>query len=318
LQALSAQTTELNDGIVAIDTEYVRALQDASHLVLEDGRAAYVDTGTNNSVPLLLDALQQRDLDVADVDYVFLTHIHLDHAGGAGALMQALPNAQCVVHPRGARHMIDPTKLIAGTEAVYGKQQTQRLYGTILPIDAARVVVPDDEEWFDLNGRALQTIFTEGHARHHYCLNDPSARGVFTGDSFGVSYRELDTAAGEFIFPTTTPASFDPPQAHKSVDRIMSCDPENLFLTHYSRVRDLARLAADMHAGIDTYVEIAVANKAAADPAADIEADLLAHLSARLIEHGYTGGDDAAHAVLGLDAKLNAQGLVSWLHRLAR
>jgi len=120
-----AQTTVVNDGIVAIDTEYARPLQDASHLIVENGRAAFVDTGVNKSVPLLLDALAQQNLDVADVDYVFLTHVHLDHAGGAGLLMQHLPNARCFVHRYGATHMIDPAKLVAGTEAVYGEEKTR-------------------------------------------------------------------------------------------------------------------------------------------------------------------------------------------------
>ena len=256
-----AQTTTLNDGIVAIDTEYMRPQMDASHLIVENGRAAFVDTGTNASVPLLLDALDQRDLDVGDVDYVFLTHIHLDHAGGAGELMRALPNATCVVHPRGAKHMIDPQKLVAGTEAVYGAKLTHEMYGVIRPIDATRVRAPDDEDWFELSGRRLQVLHTEGHARHHYCLFDPKASGVFTGDNFGVSYREFDTAKGAFVFPTTTPASFDPPEAHLSIDRIMACEPESVYLTHYSRVGDLDRLAADMHKGIDAYVEIAIARK---------------------------------------------------------
>ena len=240
--------TKLDDGIVAIDTEFMRPIQDASHLIIEGGRAAFVDTGTNDSVPLLIDALRQQDLDVADVDFVFLTHVHLDHAGGAGLLMQALPNARCVIHPRGVRHMVDPAKLIAGTAAVYGVERTHDLYGVIQPIDESRVMVPNDEQWIELNGRKLQVLFTEGHARHHYCLLDPASRGVFTGDSFGVSYRELDTAAGEFIFPTSTPASFDPVEAHKSVDRIMACNPERLYLTHFRRVTELGRLASDIHA----------------------------------------------------------------------
>ncbi len=100
-----ARTTDAGDGIVAIDTLYLRPSADASHLVISDGRAAFVDTGTNASVPLLLDALRQYDLDPGDVDYLFLTHVHLDHAGGAGTLMQQLPNARCVLHPRGAPHM---------------------------------------------------------------------------------------------------------------------------------------------------------------------------------------------------------------------
>ncbi len=307
--------TKLDDGIVAIDTEFMRPVQDASHLIIEGGRAAFVDTGSNDSVPLLIDALRQQDLDVADVDFVFLTHVHLDHAGGAGMLMQALPNALCVIHPRGVRHMVDPAKLMAGTEAVYGVARTHELYGVIKPIDESRVVVPSDEQWLELNGRKLQVLFTEGHARHHYCLRDPASRGVFTGDSFGVSYRELDTVAGEFIFPTSTPASFDPAEAHKSVDRIMGCEPERLYLTHYSRVTELERLATDMHAGIDAYVEMALEQQDNDDPLPAIQSAMYDYLSTRLIAHGYKGDDGAMRSVLEIDVVLNAQGLMSWLQR---
>lgn len=313
-----AQTTQLNDGITAIDTEYARPLQDASHLIVEGGRAAFVDTGTNNSVPLLVDALHQQGLDVADVDYVFLTHIHLDHAGGAGLLMQELPNARCVVHPRGIAHMIDPTKLIAGTEAVYGALQTRQMYGDIQPIDESRCVAPDDEQWFDLNGRQMQALYTAGHALHHYSLSDPASRGVFTGDSFGISYRELDTAAGEFIFPTSTPTHFDPDAAHASVDRIMGCNPEQLYLTHYSRVRNLDRLAADMHAGIDAYTAMALANKDADDPQVDIQSAMSDYLKSRARAHGFKGDDDTLQAILEIDIVLNTKGLVSWLQRLKK
>jgi len=310
-----AQTTALNDGIVAIDTEYSRPLHDASHLIVEKGRAAFVDTGVNDSVPLLLDALVQQDLDVADVDYVVLTHVHLDHAGGAGRLMQQLPNAKCVVHRYGARHMVDPTKLIAGTEAVYGKAEAERLYGRIEAIDEKRIVIPEDEQWFALNGRPLQTINTEGHARHHHVLNDPQSKGVFTGDSFGVSYREHDTDKGEIVFPTTTPVQFDPVEAHKAVDRIMACDPEQVYLTHYSRVQNLDSLAAQMHDAIDAYVRMAREHEHDDNRPAALRASLLDYYEQRLSEHGYAGNRDSIQSVLGADADLNAQGLEVWLDR---
>ena len=313
-----AQLTALGDGIIAIDTEYLRPLQDASHLIMQDGRAAFVDTGTNDSVPLLLDALDQQGLTPADVDYVFLTHIHLDHAGGAGLLMRELPGARCVVHPRGAPHMVDPERLVAGTIGVYGEEKTLEMYGQILPIEESRVIVADDEAWFDLNGRKLQTLHTEGHARHHYVLNDPASRGVFTGDNFGISYRELDTENGEFIYPTTTPASFDPDEAHRSVDRIMACEPKQLYLTHYSRVTDVERLAADMHAGIDAFVELALANRDEADRDAKIQQAMDEHLSRRAREHGFKGDDAALRSILEIDIVLNSQGLVSWLQRLEK
>lgn len=301
------------DGISAIDTEYVRPLQDASHLLVEDGHAAFVDTGTNNSVPLLLQALQQLDLDPGDVDYVILTHIHLDHAGGAGSLMQALPNARCVVHPRGARHMANPEKLIAGTIAVYGEAKTREMYGDILPIDEQRIVVPEDGGDIYLNGRCLRFLYTEGHARHHFCIHDEKSQAVFTGDSFGISYRELDTDNGEFIFPTSTPVHFDPEEAHKSVDRIMAIAPQQLFLTHYSRVTDLQRLADDMHQCIDAYVAMAREHDGQQNRTEALRSAMFEYLVSRLLAHGFTGSRDEMWDILELDITLNTQGLEVWL-----
>ncbi len=314
----SAQITTLDDGIFAIDTEYVRPLHDASHLIVESGRAAFVDTGTNDSVPLLLDALRQLDVDVADVDFVFLTHVHLDHAGGAGLLMQQLPNARCVIHPRGAPHMINTEKLIKGTEAVYGVERTREMYGDLQPIEEQRIIVTDDEQWIDLNGRDMQALFTEGHARHHYVINDPASRGVFTGDSFGISYRELDTVAGEFIYPTSTPASFDPPEAHKAVDRILACEPEYAYLTHYSRVTNLDRLACDMHTCIDDYEQMALNYQDEKQRGAALRVAMHEYLAARLVDHGFKGDSDAIESILRVDVTLNAAGLEAWLNRLGK
>jgi glyoxylase-like metal-dependent hydrolase (beta-lactamase superfamily II) len=311
----AANITEWEHGVSAIDTEYERPRHDASHLINEGGRAAFVDTGVNSSVPLLLDALERQNLDPGDVDYVFVTHVHLDHAGGAGTLMQALPNARCVLHPRGAPHMVDPARLVAGTEAVYGQQKTRELYGTIEPIAEHRIIVADDEQWFDLNGRALQTLYTEGHARHHYVLNDPGGSGVFSGDSFGVSYREHDTAIGETVFPTTTPVHFDPPAAHAAVDRIMACAPQHVFLTHYSRVGNLDRLAAELHAGIDAYVALALRHSEDDNRTAVLQRALFGYYAERLENHGFAGDGDSIAATMNIDARLNAQGLEVWLDR---
>ena len=311
-----SRTTELGDGITAIDTDHVRPLFDASHLVVENGRAAFIDTAANSSVPLLLDALQRQNIDVADVDYVFLTHVHLDHAGGAGLLMQSLPNAKAVLHPRGAPHMIDPAKLTKGAQAVYGEQRFGEIYGEIVPIPAQRVIVVDDQQEVSLAGRSMQCLFTEGHARHHYVLSDPTARAVFTGDSFGVSYRELDTVNGEFIFPTTTPVHFDPPEAHKAIDRIMQQEPQQLFLTHFSRVVDLPRLANDMHQRIDDFVALAEQHADDDNRTDAIKEGMFAYLVDALRAHGYAGDHDQLHVILDLEINLDTMGLEFWLdHR---
>lgn len=306
-------TIELGDGITAIDTDHLRPLFDASHLVYEAGRAAFVDTGANSSVPLLLATLVQKDIDPGDVDYVFLTHVHLDHAGGAGLLMQALPNAKAVLHPRGAPHMIDPAKLIRGAQAVYGEEKFAEEYGDIVPIPEGRVIVVDDEREISLNGREMQCFYTEGHARHHYVLHDRQTRSVFTGDSFGLSYREFDTDKGEFIYPTTTPIHFDPPEAHKAIDRIMGLRPEQLLLTHYSRVTDLSRLADDMHKRIDDFVEIATG---LADDEARTESmhrSMYTYFESELAAHGFDGSRDELHDIVEIDVMLNTMGLEYWL-----
>ncbi|NNF15308.1 MAG: MBL fold metallo-hydrolase, partial [Gammaproteobacteria bacterium] len=227
--------TAVGEGIFAVDTEYLRPLMDASHLIIDNGRAAFVDTGTNYSVPNLLAALASQGLEPGDVDYVFLTHIHLDHAGGAGELIKHLPAARVCVHPRGARHICEPEKLIAGTIAVYGENAYHQLYGDIQPIDSERIIEIEDGQRMQVGSRVFELIHTPGHALHHYCMVDAQARLIFTGDTFGVSYRETDTSRGAFIIPTTTPVHFDPEAAHASIDRLMSYAPEACYLTHYSR-----------------------------------------------------------------------------------
>src|SRR2546429_4099262 len=169
-------------GVCAVDAEYLYPGHAAAHIIEDGGRAAFVDVGTNASVPYLLAALAELGIARAAVDYVLLTHVHLDHAGGAGRLMQELPNAVAVLHPRGAPHMIDPSRLIEGSRAVYG-ERLEQLYGQLLPIPAARVRVVEDGERVRLGGRTLELIHVPGHAlfffssrrRHTRCSRDWSS-----------------------------------------------------------------------------------------------------------------------------------------------
>jgi len=307
------RTTQLDHGITAIDTDHMRPLFDASHLIVENKRAAFVDTGANDSVPLLLKVLEEQNIDTANVDFVFLTHVHLDHAGGAGLLMRSLPNAKAVLHPRGAPHMIDPAKLTRGAQAVYGEERFAEQYGEIVPIDESRIIIVADDAEISLGGRAMRCLHTEGHARHHYVLSDPQSEGVFTGDSFGLSYREFDTARGEFIYPTTTPVHFDPPEAHKAIDRIMGLSPSRLFLTHYSQVTDLPRLADDMHKRIDDFVTMAKRAEKETNRTEKIHRSMYAYFHAELAEHGFSGTPHQIDNIVEIDVLLNTMGLEFWL-----
>ncbi|MFT5682951.1 MAG: glyoxylase-like metal-dependent hydrolase (beta-lactamase superfamily II) [Myxococcota bacterium] len=300
-------------GVFAIDTGYVRPRLDASHLIIDQGTAALIDTGVASSVPRILAAIAEQGLSVGDVRWVILTHIHLDHAGAAGALMVALPNATLIVHPRGARHMADPAKLIAGSRAVYGDEAFDALYGEILPVPAERIQTTTDGESLTLGGRRLTFLHTPGHAKHHHCIVDDAADAVFTGDTFGLSYRELDVDGRPFIFPTTTPVHFDPDAAHTSIERIRACRPSAVFLTHYSRVEGVDALAETLHADLDAFVALTRASLSRPNPEAWLTAAITEHLLARLSRHGYRG--DAAESVLEMDIALNASGLLIWGRR---
>lgn len=306
--------TDHGQGIHSLDSGFLRPCLDAIHLIEENGRAAFIDTGTNYSVPRMQAALEQLGLDASSVDYVIVTHVHLDHAGGAGLLMQALPNARLVAHPRGAPHMVDPAKLWAGTVGVYGEERARRDYGALIPVPYDRIIEAPDGFEIQLARRTLRFIDTPGHAKHHFCVYDERARACFTGDTFGLSYRELDRDGKAFIFPTTTPVQFDPPALHTSIDRLVRLSPEAMFLTHYSEVRDVRRLGDDLHRLIDAHAALGESVTDCADPA-----ERLARLTAgvqHLIEaEALRQGGDPAHwvAVFVNDIGLNAAGIAAWL-----
>ena len=305
--------TRFAEGVTAVDTEYVRPQMDAAHVVVSDGQAAIVDTGPNTAVPLVLAALSELQIAPDAVRFLFLTHVHLDHAGGAGGLMRALPNAACVVHPRGAPHMIDPGKLIQGTRAVYGDELFARLYGEILPIARERIVIAQDGQRFTLPGREFECVHTPGHALHHQAIVDHATNCIFTGDTFGISYREFDTARGPWIMPTTTPTQFDPAQLKASIIRLMQFRPRRLYLTHYSEVGDCPRLANDMYDAIDQFA--AIARKHGPHDLSRLRFELRALAHESLRDHGCTMSAPAVDAILSKDFELNAAGLAAWLQR---
>lgn len=312
---MSAATASVAEhGVVTVDTGFQRPLFDAAYLVVENGRAAFIDCGTQHSIPALLAALDAQGLGPDDVDWLILTHVHLDHAGGAGALMRRLPNARLAVHPRGAAHMIDPARLVAGATAVYGEQEMARSYGEIVPVPAQRVVVAGDGHVVDLAGRALLCVDTPGHARHHLCVWDARSRGWFTGDTFGLSYREFDSPRGPFILPTSSPVQFEPEALKQSIRTLLARDPASMYLTHYGRVGDAQRLGAQLIEQLDDMVRMARAAQAGGEGVhARLTAALADYYAARAQAHGSALSDAQVRSALAIDVELNAQGLEVWM-----
>ncbi len=301
-------------GISAVDSVYDRREQTAIHLLVEEGRAAVIDTGTSHAVPHVLAALEAKGIAPAQVDYVILTHVHLDHAGGAGQLMARFPNARLTVHPRGARHVIDPSRLLAATVAIYGEEETRRVYGEILPVPRERVVETPEGTALRLAGRELLFLDAPGHARHHVVVRDSMTGHIFAGDTFGISYRELDQDGRQFSFPTTSPSQFDPPELHRSIDRMLSLGPEAIYVAHFGRLTNLTVLARDLHRIIDAHAELGERHRRAGAERKRLLTEgvrsLVLDESAR---HGWRLPREKTLQIFALDIELNAQGIEFWL-----
>ena len=314
------QYHDMTHGITTIDTGFIRPGFTASHLIIEDEEAALIDIGPASTLPVLLDALNRKQISHENVRYVLVTHVHLDHAGGAGKLLQELPNAELVVHPKGARHLIDPERLIKGATAVYGEEAMHTLFGDIVPVPRERVLEPEDGCCLQLGKRQLLIRHTPGHARHHYCVVDERSQGIFTGDTFGISYRECDTEQGSFIFPATAPTQFEPDKLHASIDLLMAYHPTCMYLAHFGRVTDVSRLAEKLHFWIDQFIELAQGVK-------DKEEDrhqILEEQLQKLVETQLTAHADGqldlerCLSLLTTDITLDAMGLEVWLARMQK
>lgn len=307
----------LSQGLFAIDTGFHRPRFDAAYLLVDGGRAAFLDTGTNHAVPRLLGALAAAGVTADAVDWVIPTHVHLDHAGGCGLLLTRLPKARVLVHPRGARHLIDPARLYASATAVYGAKEMERSYGTLIPVPAERVSVSRDGQQVPVGQRHLRLLHTPGHARHHHCIWDEATRGWFTGDTFGLSYREMDEGGRPWILPTSTPVQFEPEVLKHSIARLMAFEPACMYLTHYGVVREPQRLADQLLHQLDRMVELALAAPSGTGRHPWLMQQFGQLYIDRLRAHGNAWPNETILSALSMDIELNAQGIAVWLDRQA-
>ena len=303
--------TNVAKGINVIDSGYYSKDFAAIYLLRQRNKVAIIETGSNFSVPLVEKALIEDGLSFSDVAYIIPTHVHLDHAGGAGELMRQCQNATLVVHPRGSRHLIDPSKLIAGAMAVYGEEKFKEYYGDIIPIDSDRVIEAEDNFILDFDGRVLKFIDTPGHARHHFCVWDKETKSMFTGDTFGISYRDLDYQNDVYVLPSTSPVQFDPDALIQSINRIMEFKPERVCLTHFSAIKPTQRLVNQLIEGIHFVSNLAKKYATANEAESIIYNEMMEYFLNGLNKIGFSN-DDFSKNRLKLDVQINTQGLIYW------
>lgn len=313
---MTAHYQDLGNGIYCIDTALYRPQMAACYLIRQGEQVALVDTGTYYTVPLIMEVLADLGLSPSHVRYVMPTHVHLDHAGGAGELMAQCPNATLIVHPKGAPHMIDPSKLQAGATVVYGEAGFKQDYYALTAIPKERVIIAEEGQCFDLNGRTLAFYDTPGHANHHGCIFDQQSKTCFTGDTFGISYREFDTSLGMWLFAPTTPVAFSPDEWQVSLDKLEGLQPSAMCLTHYGQVSPA--LFPNVRKSIKELSALAYKHlEQSENRVAVLQEGILQLWLSQLAAHGCLLSPSESRELLAVDSDLNAQGLDVWLSRIA-
>lgn len=286
------------------------------YLILSD-RVALIETGPAPGVAHIMDALKSLAIPPGKVDYIIVTHIHLDHAGGVGTLARDLTQAKVYVHPRGARHLIDPSRLAAGARAIYGAS-FDLLFGEVLPVSQERIYTPADGETLDLgSGRVLTFHYTPGHARHHFVVHDPVSRGIFSGDALGLCFQALSDLLGfDFTMPSAPPPEFDPPAAVETLERMRDLAPAYIYFTHFGRAAGAPVILDRLKELISVFESTGRQVFNSGGGAKEIEAALWELVMHELGRHMALDREHPAVKFLELDLRLNAEGIAHYFEKM--
>jgi glyoxylase-like metal-dependent hydrolase (beta-lactamase superfamily II) len=275
--------------------------------VIQAEKVTIVETGTSHGAPYILAGLKKLKIDPKDVRYIIVTHIHLDHSGGLGSILPTFPNAEAVVHPRGARHLMNPSKLLKGAQSVYGDDFLQ-LFGEVLPVPEDRILVKNDNEILDIGrGRVLTFLDTPGHARHHFSIYDSGSKGVFAGDTVGVRYVQQFTGFDfEMIFPIASPPEFDKEALLASIEQLEKLNPNKIFHGHFGVTEPAAYAFERIKKTVEEFEHIAKSCFSPGTKPDTIKEKLKEYMKESIKREGY---DEDDLSCLDLDLSLNSQGL---------
>lgn len=279
-----------------IDSGFIRERLVGVYAVESQGEWILVDASAEPTVDRILSSLAELGCSPDQLRHLVLTHVHLDHAGGAGRLIQRCPQATAWVHSRGARHMVDPAKLIEGAKAVWGTEIFERVYGEVVPIPESRVQVAEHGASLQFGGTELRFEDAPGHAKHHLFVHFEAERCILAGDAFGLAHAH--PASPERVgpsYPSTSPVQFDPEAMKSTIRRIASLQPLRVGVSHYGWLGEIAERADQLCDLVDQHV--ALAQK--------YQGEALTHALTELLPEEWRPYFD-------LDLPVNAQGLEFW------
>ncbi|SER42535.1 MBL fold metallo-hydrolase [Salipaludibacillus aurantiacus] len=273
-----------------------------------------IETGPSLSVPHIKEGLKELNLSLNHLKNIIVTHIHLDHAGGAGLLLKDCPAAEVFVHPKGARHLADPSRLVTGARAVYG-DKFDDLFDPVLPIPEVAITALDDREKILLDAeRELLILHTPGHAEHHISIYDPLTNTVFTGDTIGIRYASLEDKGVYLYLPSTSPNQFDPNKMRDSLSTILDLKPETIAFGHFGTSSAPLLVKDQLIKWLDVFTtegEQAYENK---EDHYQLKNTLLNYVSDFLSEERISA-TDPVYEVIQLDLLISAMGILDYLSK---
>jgi len=306
--------SKLNDRIQLIDGFDLGLEQRTGSYIIMEQQLTIIETGPSPSVEHVKQGLNELGISLDEVRYIIVTHIHLDHAGGAGLLVQDCPNATLIVHPKGARHLADPSRLIAGARAVYG-DQFDDLFNPIVPVPEHRIDIKTEGDRLKIGPDCtLEFWDTPGHAKHHFGIYDPVSNGFFAGDTAGIRYVQLVEDGIDFYLPSTSPNQFDPEAMKASIERMQRQQLDVLYFGHFGAAHNPDAALEQVLEWLELFVEQGVAAYRQEESADQLAKRLLAPVMAQLAEKDVK----QPHRVMPyieMDLQVSAQGLLDYFQK---
>lgn len=306
---------KLDNRIYLIDGFDLGVADRTGSYVITEEKLTIVETGPSPSIKHIKKGLETLGYQLTDVAYIVLTHIHLDHAGGAGLLIRDCPNAKIVVHPKGERHLINPKRLAAGARAVYGESFSE-LFDPIVPIDAERLLVKSEGDVLEIGPNCVLEFWdTPGHAKHHLAIFDPVSNGLFVGDTAGIRYQQLANREVDFFLPSTSPNQFDPNRMEESIQRMQAKKLDRLYFGHYNMTETTDLALGQALEWLDVFMEEGE-QVVAEGKGYDVLAERLLARVQRALRLKGVPDDHEVYILINLDLQVSALGIIDYFKKL--
>ncbi|RDW21217.1 MBL fold metallo-hydrolase [Oceanobacillus chungangensis] len=306
---------EIDSRISLIDGHDLGVTERTGTYVIQEEALTLIETGPSPSIKYVKKGLAALGFSLEDVRYIILTHIHLDHAGGAGLLLQECPNAKVVVHPRGERHLINPRKLAAGARAIYGDSFAE-LFDPIIPVPEEKIITKTEGDTLGIGPSCTLKFYdTPGHAKHHISIYDPISNGMFTGDTIGVRYAQLSRNGVEFFLPSTSPNHFDPNAMETSIKRIRELNLNRIYFGHFGMTEDVENALQQVSDWLPVFVEEGERVIATRKGYDELAARLIGRIQETLRKQGIED-DHEVYILINLDMQVSSLGIMDYFQKL--